>query len=36
MTEAPTGTPSRTALPAGPVWQAGLLAALAVVVNGLV
>ena len=35
MTEAPTGTPSRTALPAGPVWQAGLLAALAVV-NGLV
>ena len=36
MTEAPTGTPSRTALPAGPVWQAGLLAALAaVVVNGL-
>ena len=37
MAEAPTGTPSRTALPAGPVWQAGLLAALAaVVVNGLV
>jgi hypothetical protein len=37
LTEAPTGTPSRTALPAGPVWQAGLLAALAaVVVNGLV
>ena len=36
MTEAPTGTPSRTALPAGPVWQAGLLAALAaVIVNGL-
>ena len=36
MTEAPTGTPSRTALPAGPVWPAGLLAALAaVVVNGL-
>ena len=36
MTEAPTGTPSRTALPAGPVGQAGLLAALAaVVVNGL-
>ena len=38
MTEAPTGTgsPSRTALPAGPVWQAGLLAALAAaVVNGL-
>jgi Family of unknown function (DUF6069) len=31
MTEAPTGTgsPSRTALPAGPVWRAGLLAALA-------
>jgi hypothetical protein len=37
MTEAATGTPSRTALPAGPVWQAGLLAALAAaVVNGLV
>jgi hypothetical protein len=37
MTEAPTGTPSRTALPSGPVWQAGLLAALAAaVVNGLV
>ena len=39
MTEASpsTGSPSRTALPAGPVWQAGLLAALAaVVVNGLV
>jgi hypothetical protein len=38
MTEASTGTgsPSRTALPAGPVWQAGLLAALAaVIVNGL-
>jgi hypothetical protein len=36
MTEASTGSPSRTALPAGPVWQAGLLAALAaVVVNGL-
>ena len=36
MTEAPTGTPSRTARPAGPVWQAGLLAALAaVIVNGL-
>ena len=36
MIEAPTGTPSRTALPAGAVWQAGLLAALAaVVVNGL-
>jgi hypothetical protein len=31
MTEAPTGTGSlsRTALPAGPVWRAGLLAALA-------
>ena len=31
MTEASTGTgsPSRTALPAGPVWRAGLLAALA-------
>jgi hypothetical protein len=39
MTEASagTGSPSRTALPAGPVWQAGLLAALAaVIVNGLV
>ena len=38
MTEASTGTgsPSRTDLPAGPVWQAGLLAALAaVIVNGL-
>lgn len=36
MTEAPTGIPSRIALPAGPVWQAGLLAALAAaVVNGL-
>ena len=38
MTEASpsTGSPSRAALPAGPVWQAGLLAALAaVVVNGL-
>jgi hypothetical protein len=36
MTEASTGSPSGTALPAGPVWQAGLLAALAaVVVNGL-
>ena len=38
MTEASTGTgsPSRTALPSGPVWQAGLLAALAAtVVNGL-
>jgi hypothetical protein len=36
MTEASTGSPSRTALPAGPVWQAGLLAALAaVIVNGL-
>ena len=36
MTEAPTGTQFRIALPAGPVWQAGLLAALAaVVVNGL-
>jgi hypothetical protein len=38
MTEASTGTgsPSRTALPAGPVWRAGLLAALAaVIVNGL-
>ena len=39
MTEAPTGTgsPARAALPAGPVWQAGLLAALAAtVVNGIV
>jgi Family of unknown function (DUF6069) len=39
MTEASTGTgsPSRTALPTGPVWRAGLLAALAaVVVNALV
>jgi Family of unknown function (DUF6069) len=39
MTEAPTGTgsPSRAALPAGPVWRAGLLAALAAtVVNALV
>ena len=38
MTEASTGTgsPSRTALPAGPVWRAGLLAAAAaVVVNAL-
>jgi Family of unknown function (DUF6069) len=34
MTEAPTGTgsPSSTALPSGPVWQAGLLAALAATV----
>jgi Family of unknown function (DUF6069) len=39
MTEASTGTgsPSRTALPAGPVWRAGLLAtAAAVVVNAVV
>jgi H+/Cl- antiporter ClcA len=39
MTEASTGTgsPSGTALPAGPVWRAGLLAALAaVVVNAVV
>jgi Family of unknown function (DUF6069) len=39
MTEAPTGTgsPSRAALPAGPVWRAGLLAtAAAVVVNAVV
>jgi hypothetical protein len=39
MTEASTGTgsPARSALPAGPVWQAGLLAALAAtVVNGIV
>jgi Family of unknown function (DUF6069) len=38
MTEASTGTgsPSRAALPASPVWRAGLLAALAAtVVNGL-
>ena len=38
MTEAPTGTgsPSRAALPAGPVWRAGLLAALtATVVNAV-
>jgi hypothetical protein len=38
MTEAPTGTGSlsRTALPAGPVWRAGLLAALAAtVVNAI-
>ena len=38
MTEASTGTgsPSSTALPSGPVWQAGLLAALAAtVVNAL-
>ena len=34
MTEASTGTgsPSRTALPSGPVWRAGLLAALAATV----
>jgi hypothetical protein len=39
MTEASTGTgsPARAAVPAGPVWQAGLLAALAAtVVNGIV
>ena len=39
MTEASTGTgsPSRAALPAGPVWRAGLLAtAAAVVVNAVV
>jgi hypothetical protein len=39
MTEASTGTgpEARAALPAGPVWQAGLLAALAAtVVNGVV
>jgi Family of unknown function (DUF6069) len=38
MTEASTGTgsPARAALPAGPVWRAGLLAALAATVaNGL-
>ena len=36
MTEASTGTgtPARAALPAGPVWQAGLLAA--TVLNGVV
>jgi hypothetical protein len=32
MTEASAGSPSRTALPAGPVWRAGLLAALAATV----
>lgn len=32
MTEASTGSPSRAALPAGPVWRAGLLAALAATV----
>jgi hypothetical protein len=39
MTEASpgTGSPARAALPAGPVWRAGLLAALAAtVVNGIV
>jgi hypothetical protein len=39
MTEASTGTgsPSSTSLPSGPVWQAGLLAALAAtVVNAVV
>ena len=38
MTEASTGTgsPSHTALPAGPVWRAGLLAALAAVVANAV
>jgi Family of unknown function (DUF6069) len=38
MTEASTGagSPARATLPAGPVWRAGLLAALAAtVVNGL-
>ncbi len=37
MTEASTGTgsPTRAALPAGPVWQAGLLAALAAAVVGI-
>jgi hypothetical protein len=38
MTEASTGadSPARAALPAGPVWQAGLLAALAAtVINGV-
>ncbi|HWD43465.1 MAG TPA: DUF6069 family protein [Actinomycetota bacterium] len=38
MTEASTGagSPARAALPTGPVWRAGLLAALAaIVVNGL-
>jgi hypothetical protein len=32
MTEASAGSPSRTALPAGAVWRAGLLAALAATV----
>ncbi|HEV3505940.1 MAG TPA: DUF6069 family protein [Actinomycetes bacterium] len=32
MAEASTGSPSRTALPTGPVWRAGLLAALAATV----
>jgi hypothetical protein len=38
MTKAPagTGSPSRTALPAGPVWRAGLLAALAATVVNVV
>ena len=39
MTEASagTGSPSRTAIPTGPVWRAGLLAALAAtVVNAIV
>jgi hypothetical protein len=38
MTEASagTGSPSRTALPAGPVWRAGLLAALAATVGWVV
>ena len=38
MTEASasTGSPSRTALPSGPVWRAGLLAALAATVANAV
>ena len=36
MTEASAGSPSRTALPAGPVWRAGLLAALAATVVNVV
>jgi hypothetical protein len=38
MTEASTGTgsPSRTALPSGPVWRAGLLAALAATVVNVI
>ena len=36
MTEASTGSSSRAALPAGPVWRAGLLAALAATVANAV